>query len=76
MTILSEEKPKKACRGSPKKMQTKTSAAEPSGLNVFIPPSPSSALATQAGPTITVTNFNLAIEAGLEKHVLALQWPK
>ena len=40
MTTLSEEAPKKACRGHPKKnIQAKTAAAEPSGLNTFIPAS-------------------------------------
>ncbi|KAG2203683.1 hypothetical protein INT46_003330 [Mucor plumbeus] len=61
---LSEEVPKKACKGRPEKnMQAKTSAAEPSELNAFIPASSSSAHATQAGPSITVTEFDISIEA-------------
>ena len=49
-------------------MQAKTSAAEPSELNAFIPASSSSAHATQAGPSITVTEFDISIEA-LPKNV-------
>jgi hypothetical protein len=71
MTTLSEEVPKKACRTRPEKnMQAKTSAAEPSELNAFIPASSSSAHATQADPLITVTEFGIAIEA-LPRNVRA-----
>ncbi|KAG2212002.1 hypothetical protein INT46_001499 [Mucor plumbeus] len=64
MATLSEEALKKACRGRPKKnMQAEISAAEPSRSNAFIPARSSSAYATQAGPSITVTEFNLAIVA-------------
>ncbi|KAG2189586.1 hypothetical protein INT46_010846, partial [Mucor plumbeus] len=52
MATLSEEVPKRARR-----------AAEASGSNAFIPASSSSVHAAQAGPSITVNEFYLAVEA-------------
>jgi hypothetical protein len=64
MATLSEKAPKRARRGRPKKnMQSETLAAEASGSNAFIPASSSSVHAVQAGPSITVNEFDLAVEA-------------
>ena len=71
MATLSEEAPKRARRGRPKKnMQSETLAAEASGSNAFIPASSSSVHAAQAGPSITLNEFDLAVEV-LPKKVRA-----
>ncbi|KAG2211324.1 hypothetical protein INT46_009226 [Mucor plumbeus] len=69
MATLSEEAPKRARRGRPKKnMQSETLAAEASGSNAFIPASSSSVHAAQAGPSITLNEFDLAVEALPKKN--------